>query len=257
AIEIVSVNDIKFVRRHGLADVLDLALRQWKKIWIAAHEGKPFAVLGDGQNISRANDAAAARSSRPVNDGAARKVPAAADQSDAIPKLKRATLPQLDRRPFPHDPFLIGGMEMDRAAESLRPFIHRRVEMRVRDRDRFQAPEALDETHCRGIERRNAVPEQVAALRLHQQRALPDGETSADTDDAGIVFVERVHVALLKRRQRRPGLAARRHVLPLLLADWALGGRLRAFRILRAAGGADEERHGHIPLLPTTRIVLV
>ena len=56
-------------------------------------------------------------------------------------------------------------------------------------------------------------------------------------------------MALLKRGQRRPGLAARWDILPFLLADRALGGRLRAFRVLRAAGGADVERHGHIPLL--------
>jgi hypothetical protein len=36
-----------------------------------------------------------------------------------------------------------------------------------------------------------------------------------------------------------------------------LGGRLRAFRILRAASGADGEGHGHVPLLPMRRIVLV
>src|SRR5512143_1766360 len=84
---------------------------------------------------------------------------------------------------------------------------------------------------------------------MDQQRALPDSETRADADDAGVIFVERVHVALLKRRQRRPGLAARRDVLPFLLADRALGGRLRAFRILHAAGGADVEGHGYIPSL--------
>ena len=52
-----------------------------------------------------------------------------------------------------------------------------------------------------------------------------------------------VHVALRQRLQRRPGLPARRHVLPLLLADRALRRRLFAVRILHAAGGADEVRH--------------
>src|SRR6185436_5731977 len=108
---------------------------------IAAHKGKPFPVLRDCQNVSRADDAAAASASGPMNDRATRKVPAAADQRDALPKFKRVTLPQLDRRPLPHDPILIGGMEMDRATEGPRPFIHRRVEMRMRDRDRFQTAE--------------------------------------------------------------------------------------------------------------------
>ena len=67
---------------------------------------------------------------------------------------------------------------------------------------------------------------------------------AADADQARVVFVETVHVAFRERLERSPGLSARRHVLPLLFADGALCGRLRAFRILRAASGADEKRHG-------------
>src|SRR5689334_4562864 len=132
---------------------------------------------------------------------------------------------------------------MDRATEGLRPFIHGRVEMRMRDRDRLQTTHALYKADRRRIERRNAVPENIAAVRADQDRALPDGETGADADDAGGVFVECVHVALLKCLQRRPRLSARRHVLPLLVANRTLGGRLRAFGILRAAGNTDVERH--------------
>src|SRR5262245_62301782 len=133
---------------------------------------------------------------------------------------------------------------MDRAAKGLRPFIHRRIKMRMRNRDRLQTAEALDETHGRVVERCNAVPQQVAPFRLHQNCALSDGETCTDAYDAFVVFVERVHMALLKPGQRRPGLPAGRDVLPLLLADDALGGWLRAFRKLRAAGGTDVKGHG-------------
>src|SRR5262245_53880187 len=132
---------------------------------------------------------------------------------------------------------------MDRAAKGLCPFIHRCIKMRMRNRDRLQTAEALDETHGRVVERCTPVPPQFAPFRLHQNRALPDGETGTDANDAFVVFVERVHMALLKPRQRRPGLPARRDVLPLLLADDALGGWLRAFRKLRAAGGTDVESH--------------
>src|SRR6185503_17578508 len=106
AIKIVPVDHIELERAHGLADLLDLALRQRKEIRIAAHEGEPFPVLGDGQDVPRANDAASAVTSRPVNDRTARKMSAAAHQRDAIPELERVALPQLDRRPFAHDPIL-------------------------------------------------------------------------------------------------------------------------------------------------------
>src|SRR5262245_20101508 len=92
-IEIMPVHDIKLERRHGLADMLDLALRQRKKIRIAAHEGKPFPVLRNGQDVSRADNAAPTASPCPVDDRAARKVPAATDQRDAVPKLERVALP--------------------------------------------------------------------------------------------------------------------------------------------------------------------
>src|SRR5262249_49419800 len=112
-----------------LTNVLDLALRQRKKIRIAAHEGKPFPVLRNGQDVSGADDAAPAASPRPVNDRATRKVPAAADQRDTIPEFEGVALPQLDRRPLPHDPFLVGGVEVDRTAEGSGPFVHRRIKM--------------------------------------------------------------------------------------------------------------------------------
>ena len=79
----------------------------------------------------------------------------------------------------------------------------------------------------RGVERGDAVPQDIAAFGAHQQRALADGESRrADTDDAGVVFVEAVHVALRERRKRGPALPARRDILPLFLADHALRGRL-------------------------------
>jgi hypothetical protein len=57
------------------------------------------------------------------------------------------------------------------------------------------------------------------------------------------MLVHGVAMADAERLERRPGLPAFRHVLPLFLADDALRGRVRAFRILRAAGGADEMGH--------------
>src|SRR6185312_13013815 len=114
------------------------------------------------------------------------------------------------------------------------------------DGDGLDAAEALDERDRRGIERRDAVPQHVAAGCPHENRALADGEgwRRADADDVRLVLAEGIHVARLERIERRPGLAARRHVLTLLLAEEALRGRLCGLRILCAAGGADVEGHG-------------
>ena len=52
--------------------------------------------------------------------------------------------------------------------------------MRMRDRDRLDAAEALDHGHGRGIERGDAIPQHIAAGRAHQQRALADGEAGCE-----------------------------------------------------------------------------
>ena len=57
------------------------------------------------------------------------------------------------------------------------------------------------------------------------------------------VFVERVGVALSERVKRGPRLSSRRDVLPLILTDHAVSGRLLALGMLRAAGSADVEGH--------------
>src|SRR5262249_47216157 len=99
------------------------------------------------------------------------------------------------------------------------------------------------------VERGNAVPKNVAVRAAHEEGALADAERGrrTDADDAFLIFAERVGVALPQRLQRGPGLAARRHVLPLFLANRALRRRLRTLGKLRAAGGADEKRHWFIP----------
>src|SRR5262249_49169456 len=64
-----------------------------------------------------------------------------------------------------------------------------------------------------------------------------------DPENARLVLVVGVAVAHRERVERRPGLPARGHILPLVLADRA--GRWRRFArgILRPARGANESRH--------------
>src|SRR5262245_31316117 len=152
-------------------------------------------------------------------------------------------MPQSHRLAFAHDPFLVGGVEMDLTPECVGPFVHRGVEMRVRDRNRFQAAETFEHADRRGIQRRNAVPHYVAVLSARQERALANREAGADADQAGVVFMETVHVALRQFAERSPGLTPWRHILPLFLADDALLGWTGTLRVLRAAGGADVKGH--------------
>jgi hypothetical protein len=62
-----------------------------------------------------------------------------------------------------------------------------------------------------------------------------------------LVDTKTIDVALPERGKRRPALPARRDVLPLLLADRTLCGRIIARRVLRAAGSADKGRHDITP----------
>src|SRR5215470_3315194 len=132
---------------------------------------------------------------------------------------------------------------MDRTVEGPRPFVHRRIKVRMRDRDRLQATKTLDHTDRRCIERSNAIPQNIAAFRAHEQCALADGKAGADSDQTGVVFMEAIHVVLRQGLKRGPGLSAWRHVLALLLANGAFAGRLRTVRILGTACGADVEGH--------------
>jgi hypothetical protein len=91
----------------------------------------------------------------------------------------------------------------------------------------------------------DAVPQDITALGVHQQRALADGEgrCRADAEDSVFVFAERVGMALLKRLECRPRLPPRRYILPFLLADNAVAWGLIAFGMLGAAGCANVKRH--------------
>src|SRR6201999_1044089 len=110
-----------------------------------------------------------------------------------------------------------GRVKMDRAIEGVRPLNHRRVKMRMRDADRLEAAEGLDRRDRRSIQERDAVPQDVAVRRAHQDRALAKGEgrLRADADDARLVFAHAVHVAACEFLKRRPALPAWRDILPL------------------------------------------
>src|SRR5476649_545585 len=101
----MTVEHVERKRRHRRADALDLFLRERNEIRIAAHEGEPLAVGGDGENVAGTDNTpplaapagAAILTLLPMQHAAAFEVTAAADQRDAVPQCERVALPQLDR----------------------------------------------------------------------------------------------------------------------------------------------------------------
>src|ERR1700738_4684085 len=84
-------------------------------------------------------------------------------------------LPVLDGRVGSHHPLAIGCRDVDRrVAESATPFHADAVEMRVRHRDAVQAAPRVDGGDALVIDEAEAVPQEVAARRLDEQRALAD-----------------------------------------------------------------------------------
>jgi hypothetical protein len=116
----------------------------------------------------------------------------------------------------------------------------------MRDRDRGDPAELLDLRAELIVEERDAVPEDVAARCLDEERALADREArlAADPDDAGPLLADLGVVIPTELLERRPALAVAADVLPLVLADRAARRRLGAFGELAAAGDAEAVRQG-------------
>ena len=140
-----------------------------------------------------------ARALRAVQHRAAREVPAAAHERQPVAELEHVALPVADRGVRSHDPLGVGGVQVDRAVEAVRPLDHAGVVVRVRDRDRGQPAAALDLVRGGVVEQRDAVPHQVRVAVGDEQRALADREPrrGADAD-------QRALVAELVRAARRP-----------------------------------------------------
>ena len=187
--------------------------------------------------------------SAPVQDRAAAEVPAAADQRQAVAEVERLAVPVLDRRVRAHDPLGVGGVQVDRAVEALRPLDHRRVVVRMRDRDRREPAAALDLGGGRVVEQRDAVPQQVRVAVGDEQRALADGELRLGPD-ADEVALRRGSCSRGRRRRSSSVvhcLAAKPDVLARVGADRARLRRALALGELGPARHADRHRHGANP----------
>jgi hypothetical protein len=197
------------------------------------------AVGDDLDDVARQQ---VARAVGAVQHRAAREVAAAADQRQAVAQVEHLAVPMVDRRVRSHDPFRVGGVEVDRAAEALGPIDHRRVVVRVRDGDRRQASALLDLLRGGVVEQRDAVPQQVGVAEGDEQRALADREVRRRPDaDEIALSTDIVRAVGAQLRHRRPLLPARQDVLAGVGAD---GGRTRAARRRRGTACRRRRRYG-------------
>src|SRR6266481_6200321 len=108
-----------------------------------------------------------------------------------------------------HDPFAIGRMQKDLGVKTLGPFDHRRVEMRMRNRDGADAATCVYLDDCFVIQQRDAIPEQISSRRLEKQSALSDRKFRFCTDAQKLrrFLLDAVVMISRKAFERRPFLA--------------------------------------------------
>ncbi len=131
-----------------------------------------------------------------------------------------------------------------RATERRAPVGDRAIIMRMRDRDRLQPAECTHLSNRRVGRERHAIPHHTAAGVGNEQRTLADGKMRLDLqpDEAEIVAPDQF-VALLHLLAAEKTLSAPVHILALVLANEAGGGRRGRIRELSAALKAGPEGH--------------
>ena len=167
----------------------------------------------------------------PMQHGAAFKMSAAIDQRQTIPKRKRCSFPELNARTLAHDPFAISGMQKYLRIETLGPLDHRRVKMRMRNRN---GADAAARVRPRRWFRRPAMrcnPRADFLRRLQKQSALAYRKFrfGADPQKARRFFFEAVVMISRQPFERRPFLAGVTNKLPFIFANWTAWRRLRRF----------------------------
>src|SRR5439155_24619962 len=91
---------------------------------------------------------------------------------DTIPKLKRYTFRTLNARTISHSPFAIESIQKYLRVETLGPFDHCCVIMRMRNRNPAEAAARLHLGNRFIVQQRDAIPRQISYGRLQEQSAL-------------------------------------------------------------------------------------
>src|SRR4029077_16840351 len=117
--------------------------------------------------------------------------------------------------------------------------------VRMRNADALEPAKPVDQRNRRSIEHGDAVPQHISVRSAHQQRPLAEDKCGLrpGADHARLMLSIGIEVPCCERPQRRPGLSARRNVLPLFFAERAVLRRRVARGILGTAGGADKRFH--------------
>src|SRR5438128_3702919 len=136
-------------------------------------------------------------------------------------------------------------MQKDFGVETLGPFGHRRVEMRMRNGDGVDAPARVHFRDRFVVQQRNAIPEEISAGRLQEQCALTDGKFrfGADPEKLRRFVFEAVMMIYRQLFERRPLLTSVTNELPLIFADGAGGRRLFSLIKLCSTLDADDVFH--------------
>src|SRR5262249_28046701 len=112
-------------------------------------------------------------------------------------------------------------------AKGAAPLDQRRIKVGMRNGDRPQAAEAVNQSNRGSVDERDAVPKYVAVGGAHEQRALTDGKgrLRANANQARFVLTEGIEAAHSELVQCRPGLSSWRCELTLIRAHPALSRR--------------------------------
>jgi len=240
------IKSIEVERVETSADALDLLCREWNIIWIGPHEGHVPAIPRHQNGVTGQKGAAIGEKEH----RAAWEMAAQPAKRHTWHDLEDLSAPEFDGGIGVHDPFPIGFMHQHGAVEHTAPLGHCTVEMRMRNCDRPDPAEGLNDLDGCPIEKAEAVPKNIALGHDDQKRSLPDGELRGrrDSKQTRRYFSEGVEMSRRELLCRDPLLARFGNELPLILADQAAFGRCDTVRVLNAAGFAQELRHaGHPP----------
>jgi hypothetical protein len=189
-----------------------------------------------------------------------KKMSPATDQRHVRDELLGLSIPKLNGWIRTHNPALVSGMKVDRhIAERAAPFHHRGIEVRMRDGDCLQAAKAVDQGNGRGVQHRNAIPQDISSGCANKQRALTNRKVRLcpNADHSRLVLAVRIKMPGSQRCQRGPSLPAGWNVLPLFSADCAPLWRDTARVVLRAARRANERIHLTSPGSPPYAILTI
>ena len=136
-------------------------------------------------------------------------------------------------------------MQKDLGVKTLGPFDHRRVEVRMRNRDGADPAACVYLGDCFVVQQRDAIPEQISSRRLQKQSPLanPKFRFCADSEEPVRFIFDAVVMISREPSERRPFLAGVTDELPFIFANWTARRRFLSLTKLRPALHADEVFH--------------